>query len=447
MPVMAEREPLLRLLEMDQPCFSWDTYCDLLDGVPWDILAPRLPHFNQTGQSSHGAARLREQFAGPGQYFHETNSSRFAHEVFWLKLMLFDRLCRQVAAIQRDTRRPVLTLDPAHILITVPEPDHGYVPVRWGCRLTIRTAEAETRPVVDDMPAEMANNLYKVSQDVDPQYVRPSVRAWPFGCEVAATALIQSADPIPDEGETSVRALVRVHVIADGVAAQTFSPQDVFRLALPLKKKGAEVRIWARIVDAPERGIVLSGVTDALSPEVWSVFQEASTHAVSDARAAIYRSVPASCDLYGLGMLLLRALLGSDSRRWEQVIAALPALLDGMAPVIQGVEPSDYSVVHVRIRERLCEWQDLFIGPGIASDLWWDALTLGLRALSTVPGFGYSNPLSQDAGSSNPRSIDLMLSDVEHLARRTRVELFEAEERDRAIQTACNRVLADLGIG
>ena len=445
---MGERESPLRFSDSEQPCLSWDIFCDLLDGVPWDIVEPRLPFFRQAGKLSGDSCLLQKQLIGPGQYFFEANLAQQAHEIFWLKLSLFNQLCPQVASVHRLTRHPLLALDPAHILIALPEQGSNSVPLRWGCTLTIQSPDESSPPLVDDMPQEMACGLRIVPQDVDRCYVSPSVREWPLGREVAVTALIQSADPIPEEGETSVRGLVRVHVIADEIAAHTFSRHDVFRLILPLKVgKGTDVRVWARKVDVPERGIVLSGVTDVLSPEIWNTFKGASGHAMSDARAVVYRTFPPSSDLYSLGMLLLRALLGSDMRRWERVTAALPALLEGLAPAVQGVEPSDFSVLHVRIRERLCEWQDLFLRSDISDDLWWDALTLALRALSTIPGFSYAVPLSGEARVPDNSAVDVLSQDVAHLARRARVELFEADERDRTIRAACDHMLADLGTG
>lgn len=445
---MGEHESLLSLPTVDCPSLSWDTFCDLLDGVPWDAVEPRLPLFKHAGSSSGDSWILREQLAGPGQYFFEANLSQQAHEIFWLKLSLFDRLCRRVASVHTQTRRPLLTLDPAHVLITLQELGSSYVPVRWGCGLTVQNSDEAPQLFIDDMPSEMASGLRAVSQDVDLCYASPSVREWPLGREVAATALIQSADPIPDEGGTSIRGLVRVHVIADGISAQSFSQHDVFRLILPLKiGKGNDVRVWSRKVDVPERGIVLSGVTDVLSPEIWKAFEGASGQAMSDARAVVYRTFPTSSDLYGLGMLLLRALLGSDVRQWERVTATIPALVEGLAPAVQGVEPSDFAVLHVRIRERLSERQDLFLQPDITDDLWWDALTLALRSLSTISGFSYAIPLSSEAHSSDNSAVKVLSQDVAHLARRARVELFEADERDRTIRTACDRLLADLGTG
>ena len=130
----------------------------------------------------------------------QDNLSQQAHERFWLKLCLLDRLCRRIAVVHTQTRRPLLTLDSAHILITMPEQGSSYVPVRWGCGLTVERADESSRLLIDDMPSEMASGLRAVPQNVDLCYASPSVREWPLGREVAATALIQSADPIPEEG-------------------------------------------------------------------------------------------------------------------------------------------------------------------------------------------------------------------------------------------------------
>ena len=444
MPTMGEQETFRGLPDSDQyRDLSWDMFCDVLDGVPWDTVGA-----GQIGQAHSNIARLREQFVRPGQYFFETNPLRQAQEIFWLKLCLFGSLCRQVASLHMRQQRPVLMLDPAHIGIGLPEEILSSVPLRWSCALTIRQSEDVSHPVIDEMPSEMASVLHMAPQDVDQCYVSPFIREWPLGREVSATALIQSADPIPEDDTTSVRGLVRVHVIADDIVADTFSRQDVFSLILPVKTgRKTQVRVWGRKVEAPERGIVLSGVTERLSPEIWKAFEGESQHAMSDARAMVYRSYALSSDLYSLGMLLLRALLGSDQRRWGSVMASLPALLDGLAPAVQGVDPSDFSVLHERIRERLCEWQDLFVKPDIADDFWWDALTLALRALATIPGFSYAVPRSCEDFVSDRSGLDALSEDVAHLARRTRMDLFEAHERDHTIRMACDRLLADLGVG
>ena len=180
---MSERESLLSLSTVYHPCLSWDTFCDLLDGVPWSAVEPRLPLFRQAGQLSGDSSILREQLAGPGQYFFEANLAQQAHEIFWLKLSLFNQLSRQVASVHALTRRPLLTLDPAHILIALPEQGSSHLPVRWGCTLAIQSSDEVPHLPVDDMPSEMAGVLHAVPQDVDRCYVSPSVREWPLGLD------------------------------------------------------------------------------------------------------------------------------------------------------------------------------------------------------------------------------------------------------------------------
>ena len=63
---MGERESLLRIPDIDHPCLSWDTFCDLLDGLPWSAVEPRLPLFSRADKSSGDLCLLREQLTGPG---------------------------------------------------------------------------------------------------------------------------------------------------------------------------------------------------------------------------------------------------------------------------------------------------------------------------------------------------------------------------------------------
>ena len=159
---MDERESFPRSADSDRSCLSWDTFCDLLDGVPWDAVEPRLSLFRRATKSSGDSFLLREQFSIPGQYFFEENPSRRAHEIFWLKLSLFNTLCRQVAQLHLRTRRPLLTLDPTHVLLALPEQGSTVIPVRWGCTLTVQTSDEVPHLLFDEMPSEMASGLSAV---------------------------------------------------------------------------------------------------------------------------------------------------------------------------------------------------------------------------------------------------------------------------------------------
>jgi hypothetical protein len=444
---MDELESSLRVPAVDRPHLSWDAFCDLLDGVPWDQIELRLRGDGTGAATDWDFTVLREQLCGSGQYFFDTDLLRKPCEILWLKLSLFATLCRWVSRVHEQTQRPLLALDPAHVLITVPDRGRNYVPVRWGGILTVRTSAEGTPPLFADMPSEMARGLSALPDDVNLLYAAPAVREWPLGREVAATALIQSADPIPDEDQHAIRGLVRVHLIADELVGREFSQQDVFRVILPLSTaRSREVRLWARKVETPERGVVLSGVTDALSPELWELFLQASQQVMSDAGAVVYRTFPPSCDVYSLGMILLRALLGAEPHRWDRVREAVSGLIDGLTPAVQGAGPSDHYTLHLRVRERLLEFGDTFTSPDLPEEPWFEVLLLVLRAVSSIPGFSYGAS-APGIATSRQSPLNELIRDVTHVAGLVRVELFEAEARDAAIWSASDRVLAELGTG
>lgn len=415
--------------DADHHTLHWDMFCDLLDGVSSDHREENMTPVERAHRS--------------GQYFFESQTKR-ALEVFALKLSLCDVLCRRVADIHERTGRAFVGLDPARVLITVPLRSSSALPLRWSCTLALQAAVPADTSLPRDMPEEMARSISAIPAKVDPTYTAPVVSQWPLGLELPVTALLQSADAVQDDDEQMIRGLVRVHLIAESMAARDFSDKDVFRVSLPIgAERGPSLRLWARKVDLPERGIVVSGVADAVSPETWKAFSQSGGQSPSAATVAVYRSFTPACDVYSCGVLLLRALLGSQAERWTRAVRMLPVMADGLGPLVQGVEDGDHYTIHERVRDRLQEWADL-VAPGAVPDtLWYDALITVLRACSRIPGFSYGRD-PDTAGRSIARE---MARDLAHLAQRTRVQLFEQDEHDALIARACDRVLSDLGTG
>jgi hypothetical protein len=417
------------------PSFTWDEYIDLLDGESFDLLIGKKlsnPDFHATKRS------LLDKFSSSPQYLFD--SSRRAAEVFWLKLNLCEAVCRHVADEHEHTCRSYGVLDPAHVQIEVRTNTPTALPLFWNISLTVGHAHDQDLTPFAQIPSEMTKGLQAMPVGADLNYAAPLLKQWSQGRELSATVIVQSADFIPNEDGSSASGLIRAHIVTDEIKARDFSEQDVFRILLPLETgRGLEMKAWARKVDTPECGIVVSGMTDPVTTGTWNSFTQRVGHARSDARIAVYRSFASAFDVYSCGMLLLRALVGSQPRRWARLIDVLPMLLDGLSPLVQGVEPGDHYTIHCRVQERLQEFEDLFQPQGISHDVWWDTLIAAFRACSRVQGFGYGydKPLTERNAARE------FAQDLANVARRARIELIDAGNRDALFARVCDQMLAE----
>ena len=408
--------------------FTWDEFCNLLD----------VQSSGNLLSTSRHPVDLVKRLTCTGQYFFETNAGKRTIEVFWLKLCLSQSLCSIVAEQHERYHRSYGVLEPRQVMIAFSTRSGNLLPFRWTASVSVRDVDPNEGFLYSDMPQEMARGISAIPVGVDLIYAAPQIRQAASGRQMAVTALIESADLIPDDESQDVRGLVRVHLIADEILGRDISDEDVFRVMLPVGGRGGGIGIWGRKVTLPERGIVVSGMTDAMSPDLWSALEQSLGQVRSTAKATIYRSSLPDHDVFSCGILLLRALLGAEAGRWEQVVKVLPTLWDGLSPLVQGVEDQDHYTIHVRVRDRLGEWGDLFMNKHLPQEVWWDALVAAFRACSRIEGFSYSY------GEASPdRSVARKFADdLVTLAIRARMELFEARDRDALIAHACDRVLA-----
>jgi hypothetical protein len=293
------------------------------------------------------------------------------------------------------------------------------------------------------MPAEMQQMVSATPVDIDPTYLSPQIRDWPAGQQVHGTALIESVDDIPGDEEHGAQGLLRIHFVADSVGAENFSSRDVFDLAIPFPS--GTIRLWARKIDCPERGIVLSGVIAMLSGQALKSLKGQCHQVISRTIARIYRAHSTGSDVYSLGMLWFRAVLGSDPTRWNHVLRLLPNVLNNLPPAVQGIDLSDVYTMHARVKEFFQDDKS-FARADILSDLWWDGVLIGLRALSRIPEFSYEYLVTRHGSCTNETPTDLLLMDVAQLGKRAKVELFESVERDAAIARTCNAALHQFGM-
>lgn len=202
--------------------------------------------------------------------------------------------------------------------------------------------------------------------------------------------------------------------------------------------------LWTRKVESPERGIIVTGQTDLLSLDEWKPLTRVVGMARSSVDMAVYRALSPPDDLYSCGMLLLHALLGADEPRRIRAFDLVPSIAEALQPAVQGLGEDDHYAVHVRVKERIRESTDCFeAGAGIPEFLWWDAVVAIFRACSQIRGF--SDAL--DTVNYDPSPARRLARALESLARRARIELFEAEKRDAMMVRACDRALDRCAMG
>ncbi len=406
---------------------NWNEFCLLLDRS-WCEPA-----------RSNAAERLPHRLLASTRTFFESDLRKQQLEAWCLKLSGLCELCVGLADEHERVRCARGVIDPEQVVVRFSQGPASLLPGCWSATLSLAPRDQHHPPTYENMPIEMAEGLTMFSTSTNLAYASPQVREWPMGRTILVTALVQSVDQIPEDDPSHMRGLIRIHLIDEGLQATEFSDRDVFRIALPLgEHRGPCVEVWTRKVESSERGIIVIGQTDLLSPDKWTLLTRAVGMVRSSVDTSVYRALSSADDLYSCGMLLLRALVGTDEPRWIRVCEQLPSILEGLQPVVQGLDEDDHYAIHVRVKERVRESTDCFEAGGQISEvLWWDAVVVLLRACSTIRGLRYG----REAVTYDPSPARTMAGALESLAKRARVELFEADERDAMLLRAIDRCM------
>lgn len=418
-------------------CLDWDKACELLGGADWSTVSEpiqSLPPF-------------RTRFSSGRQFLFQDDPGRLPLESFWLKLSGFACLCRRVAEFYQQHQRPYLSLVPRHIRVEISDHTFTWLPARWLFAVELDDAKGARPLVYETMPKEMAQHVFVPSGDLDPAYSAPMMRQWPMGYELPVTVLLRSVERIPDDADEQVsRGFIRAHVFSESVSFADFSEHDAFHVTLGLSGSGTTlVPLWARKVEETERGLVVSGVTEAIPRATWVQVERAKQQVFSDARAVVYRAFHHACDLYSLGMLLFRGLLVTPSQSLEQVQQQIGGVLDRLQPLVQGLNPDDHWTLFKRVSGRLREQGGVFNPPSacIPEFVWYDGLICGLRLVSCIPGFSFCDNAGATYEKSVPEALAGAVRAAEHVAEQARIDLFEAAARHHDLIRMCDRVLAE----
>ncbi len=441
---------------------QWDEFCDLLGGAQWTNACAQWSFEHLTPERRQLLPLLASRFTDQRQFlFSDSTGFVFPLEIFWLKWRLFAALCARILALHRDRRRPHLGLHPAQIQVMIPDVADPLLPARWNFAVNLSNAEGALPFVHEQMPPSLMEGLFQPPHSVENLYQAMELRDWPLGKSQSVTVLIRSMERIrtQDVEGAEIRAILQLHILTDTLLSAAFSEKDVFSVHLNVSHgENADVRVWGSKVESAERGLVIRGVTEPIPPAVWDQLEQNQKHVFNQSKAVFYRGFHVPCDLYSLGVILLRTLVGQRVESIARLESALPNLLQNLEKIVKNVGSADPHLLSHRVRMLLNEEGELFSqkallyptpnpplgGTVVPDDLWYDGLQLAFQFMARIHDFGFCGH-SGDYDLENPyQPLEQALTEVMRHGEWISLELFGSRQRNRDILSACQVIRNEL---
>lgn len=372
---------------------TFGEFCDLLGGQPWEALRSKLAErraFDRLaalGQAPVGAAGSGG--AARRLFFSDAESGRRALEALLLKLWAFLELTRGVHAVHRVLGRPHLGLGPdgAWVGLGAAGP---CAPAYWSFELRLGGVDAArcaggAEGEDSCAGAEARRCSCRPPPDPDPEYAHPAIARRASGGPFPGRLTVLSVEP---SGGSDAR-VVRVLLAGATRGLEDWGPADRLRVGFGRAQGfGGEFALSFAQEARVREGVRLASEPRAFSAEELAQWELLRSVPQVEAACALERGFGSECDLYSLGMLLLRALLagrdgeGALERCREAAVRLAQAAGAGAGP---GGEAQAVQARARALREAL---EDLGFDPqdGVPRELWDDALSLGLRLAAPPPG-------------------------------------------------------------
>lgn len=435
------------LLPLEVMELHYDEMSDLLGGASWPVLRDRVRQTGAPGREPVLSA-VESVFTSPIQWiYRQDTTGRFPLEVLHLKLNLFGQLCHGLRAYHARCREPHLDVSPAQVMVDV-VPGSTNLPARWTFRVRIIGVAGPHRFPTGGAPAGALPDLLIPAPDADRTFVSPFVRKAEFGREESLRVTVRS---VKSDG-----ARIRIEGSASSERArlEACQPGDVIRL-IPTSAGGSleGLTLWGTIDSPEERGIRFTAILDGAAG-----FDASKKPADFDAGVAFFPRFQVPCDLYGLGMLLFRALLVNDGTDTLAVDDAVQRVLKKLALWLEGKKApaaarvaGELMPIVEREKEVFASSAVLFLQDdreerprALPARLWSDILLFGFKLLTSIEGFSFSTGHA-DFPTDHPEGLlDLVMTELAGLEDRVRIELFSKADRDREISDVCMELMDEL---
>jgi hypothetical protein len=436
------------LLPLEALEFHYDEFADLLGGARWEQIRDRLLPPTAPGRAGLLSALEARYTSGPQWLYAGDASGRFSLEVLRLKLALFGQLARGLRRYHAACRQPHLDLGPAKVMVGV-APAGSALPARWNFQARLIGLASPHRSFPGASAGEAPSDLLFPAPDADPTYLSPLVREGSLGGEESMRVSLRSVSA------AGAGVVLEGAVSSERVRLDGYRAGDVVRI-VPSSAAGAleALTLWGALAEREERAFRFTARLPKAVPSL------APGRPVPDFNAlvAFYRTFHVPCDLYGLGMLLLRAVLVNDERDIFAVDDAVQRVLKKLALRFAGKAPPSARQVQTELASLVEQERGVFGAASVfyARDdregrpvaippaLWRDLLAFAFRLLTNLPGFSVCADHA-DYPADRPEAVmDKVLADLSLLEARVDVELFARADRDREISELCAELVAEL---
>ncbi|MEW6486351.1 MAG: hypothetical protein AB1578_00355 [Thermodesulfobacteriota bacterium] len=396
-----------RVFALEYLPLTYGEFCDLLGGQSWEALRSGLAErraFDRlaalpeapVGDAGNGTAGRRLFLSGEA-------TGRRALEALALKLSAFRELCRGVHAVHRVLGRPHLDLGPdgAWVGLGACGP---YAPAYWSFELRLGGVDAARcagGADGEDAPAGAEPDRFscRPPPDPDPEYAHPGIARRGPGGPFPGRLTVLSVEPSGGSDARVVRALLA----GATRGLEDWGPGDRLRVGFGRAQGfGGDFSLSffqeARVRD----GVRLACEPFAPSTEDLAQWELLRSVPQVEAACSVERGFGPECDLYSLGMLLLRGLSATPAagpggegvlERCREAAARFAQAVGG--PSSPGGEAAD---TRAEVFREVLE--DLRFDPedGVPRELWEDVLSLGSRLVAPPRGASLASLLEELEG-------------------------------------------------
>lgn len=436
----------------------YDEFCDLLGGASW--------HSFKQSYRNRGSSFVRELiisqiepfFSSPYQFiFQDDPSGLFALEILRLKMIAFTQLCKGILSIHARCRRPHLDIKPASAMVFLPSSGRD-LPSRWNFRVKVIDLAATSLFEPEEITHGIFKTIFWPPHDYQKIYTAPTICETPFGHEEIVNVTVRSINKVENRGKGTILQ-IEADLVSEEIRPEEYSRYDVMRIILNAPSYRLEnLIIWGSKEEAINQGFRIKGVVSSNENSVFEFLRKAKDTTFYDSKVAFYKTYHVPCDLYSIGMMLIRTILVNDENDLSFVDQGIKRIINRLILSINEEKIKDSGYIDTLLQGLLESGKGVFSKNAvffrredreqnrnaISDDIWYNILRFAFRLITNIPGFSFCS----DHGDYDPNRPEKVMEDVlqelEEINTGLHVGLFGSQVRNREILEVCDTVLKEL---